>query len=96
MATNTKHLDNTEKEIRKARKNFRLKLKTLYDKMEEEFKSFNLIPSCFEYHQCIIYEIWQLQEFLETPESKNDKEEILKVIDYCRTRFKLLTEDLSP
>ena len=63
--------------------------------MEDEFESFNLIPSCFEYHHCILYEIWQLKEFLETPESENDKEGILKVIDHCRTRFKLLKEDLS-
>ena len=48
MATSIKHIENTEKEIRKARKHFdfRIKLETLHDKMEDEF-DLNL----FDYYQ---------------------------------------------
>ena len=60
--------------------------------MEDAFEKLNLIPSQFDLHWWIRLEIWQLNDFLETPEKKNDKEEIVK---HCRTRFKTLYDDIT-
>ena len=63
--------------------------------MEDAFEKLNLIPSLFDLHWWIRLEIWQLNDFLETPEKKNDKEEIVKLIKHCRTRFKTLYDDIT-
>ena len=61
----------------------------MHDKMNDEFSSCKLEPGVF------IYEIWELKDFLKTPETEKDKGKILNVIEYCRSRFKLLIEDID-
>ena len=84
-----------EKEIKKSRKHYKVKLKTLADKMDDDFETLNLIPSVYDLHQWIIYEVWQLTDFFKTPENKNDKEEIVKIIEHCRSRYKTLYDNIN-
>ena len=98
ITKNLEHLDNMEKEIEKSRKNLRIKFKNFYDKMEAEIENFNLIPSVYDDHQDCIFVIWQLEEHLKGPESntvKEEKEKMMKLFEWCKTRFAGIMENLE-
>ena len=46
-------------------------------------------------HQLCVHDIWELKDFLTKPETKSDKEEIMKVIDNCRSRYRLLLNNIN-
>ena len=81
---NLGHLDKMENEIEKSRKNLRIKFKKFSDRKEGEIEKYNLLPIISDKHQQVL---WQLEEFLESPETNDDKEIIMKVIECCRSKY---------
>ena len=60
-----------------------------------EIDNCNLKSYHFEMHQACIFEIWNLVEILDKPETENDKEEMFKAIEYCRSRYNLFIEEIN-
>ena len=95
LTKNLEHLDEMEMDIKKSRKNLRVKFQRYSNKMEAEIKNFNLLSCSFTMHQLCVHEIWELKDFLTKPETKSDKEEIIKVINKCRSRYRLLLNNMN-
>ena len=55
-----------ETDIKKSRKNLRVKFQRYSNKMEAEIKNFNLLSCSFTMHQLCVHEIWKLKDFLTT------------------------------
>ena len=87
LLKNLDHLDELEKEIKMSRKNFRMKYKTFSDKMEGEIQNIRDF-SAYPIQQECVSQILELQNFLDTPEAKTDKEDSLKYITRCRSNYK--------
>ena len=95
LTKNLEHLDEMEMDIKKSKKNLRVKFQRYSNKMEAEIKNFNLLSCSFTMHQLCVHDIWELKDFLTKPETKSDKEEIMKVIDNCRSRYRLLLNNMN-
>ena len=98
IAKSKEHLDKMQKEIKKSRKNLRVKYKNIYDKMEAEIVNFDLDPGVFDRHHHCEFVIWQLEDHLKKPEKDNEKEEkeeMMKVFEWCQSRFNQILEEME-
>ena len=87
------HLDDMEKQIKRSRKNFKDKSKNFTDKMESEIYNFDLSPGIYKRHYNCVYEVCYMQNAIEEIDANNEKEKILKLIEFCKINFKLVYED---
>ena len=90
---NLNHLDDMEKEIRRSRKNFKDKSKIFTDKMQHEIKNFGLFPGDYIRHHNCTFEVFEMQYALKQMDTNNEKEMILKLIEFTKGNFKLVYED---
>ena len=92
------HLDEMEKIMKKSKKNFGEKFKAGYDKMYEEIKKCDIIPSVYNRHHFCTFELFQMESAFKDVtkkdlDNKTEKEQILKVIEDGKAQFKLLLEE---
>ena len=92
---NLKHLDDLEKDIRRSRKNFKDKAKVFTDKMYDEIDNFGIYPGDYTRHHNCTFEVFEMQYALKKMDANNEKEKILKLIEFIRGNFKLVYEDKS-
>ena len=76
-------------------KNFKDKAEVFTDKMYDEIDNFGIYPGDYTRHHNCTFEVFEMQYALKKMDTNNEKEKILKLIEFIRGNFKLVYEDKS-
>ena len=63
--------------------------------MYDEIDNFGIYPGDYTRHHNCTFEVFEMQYALKKMDANNEKEKILKLIEFIRGNFKLVYEDKS-